>query len=52
MLINVYMLNGWPIMQKFGCSLDVVSKFWLKQIFFDKKDFDYNINPICPTFFC
>ena len=46
MLIIVYMLNGWPIMQKFICSLDLVSKFWFK------KDFDYNNNPIYPTFFC
>ena len=32
--------------------LILVSKFWLKQIFFDKKDFDCNNNPIYPTFFC
>ena len=32
--------------------VDLVSKFWLKQNFFDKKDFDCNNNPIYPTFFC
>ena len=32
--------------------LDLVSKFWLKQNFFDNKDFDCNNNPIYPTFFC
>ena len=30
---------------------DLVSKFWLKQNFFEKKDFDCNNNPIYPTFF-
>ena len=29
-----------------------VSKFLLKQNFFDKKDFDCNSNPIYLTFFC
>ena len=33
------------------CSLDLVSKFWSKQNFFDKKDFDCNNNFIYPTFF-
>ena len=27
-------------------------KVWLKQDFFDKKDFDFNNDPIYPTFFC
>ena len=52
MLIIVYMLNGWPIMYKFIYSFDHVSKFWLNQNFFDKKEFDCNNNPIYPTFFC
>ena len=39
-------------MWRFICSLDLVTKFWLKQNFFDKKDFDCNYNPIYPTFFC
>ena len=31
MLINMYLLNEWPIMQRFICSLDLVSKFgWSK----------------------
>ena len=51
MLIIAYMLNGWPIMRKFICSLDLVSTFWLKEKFFGKKDFDFNNNPIHSTFF-
>ena len=39
-------------MQKFICSLDLLPKFWLKQNFFDKKDFDCNNRPIYATFFC
>ena len=52
MLIIVYMLNGQSIMERFICSLDLVSKLWLKQNVFDKKDFDCNNNPIYPTLFC
>ena len=52
LLIIGYMLIGRPIMQSLICSLDLVSKFWLKQNLFDKKDFDCNDYPIYPTYFC
>ena len=37
--------------KNFICCLDLVSKFWLKQRYFDKKYFDCNNNPIYPAFF-
>ena len=52
MLIIFQMLNGRPIIWRFICSLNLVSKFCFKQNFFDKKDLDCNYNPIYPTFFC
>ena len=41
-----------PLCKELYAILIVLQSFWLKQNFFDKKDFDCNYGLIYPTFFC
>ena len=41
-----------PLFKGLNGSLDLLSKFWLKQNLFNKKDFDCNNNPIYPKLLC